>query len=166
MSWEANLLQQRCQCVDVVLLVEVRVRLLCWVLRTTEQVEVRHIGGEATDRRTIAGALENGGEHLSGGLDVSGPTKPTRVTSVEVEPDVILLQFANGVGYEFLAKRRKKKRGQRGKGADLVRALSICALCDAQVGDEIGETVGFNDEDNADVGVFWKIKLLINETDI
>lgn len=51
---------------------------------------------------TGACTLEDLGEELSGRRDVRGPSEPSGVAGIEVQPDVVLLELRDCVRHEFL----------------------------------------------------------------
>jgi len=100
-----------------------------------ESVVVGNVGGKTLDT-IVRDALVDVGEHRRCGIDVCGPSEPSSVTSIEVEPDVALLDGAEDV-----------------LGALLVSGLSNDAVVVAHVGDHVGEGIGLNDSDDTDIGV-------------
>lgn len=93
-------------------------------------------GGETTDTVGSTGTREEVTEELSSRGDVSGPSEPSSVTGVEVEVDVGLAEFLDGVD-----------------GHALVDILGSGAARVAQVGDQVGKRIGLDDSDDTDLGV-------------
>lgn len=80
------------------------------------------------------------------------------MSGVKIEPDVVLLELADCVGYELLKTVRLMRSINSCELLMLshnVGALRIGALCDTQVRHEVGETIWFDDEDNTNIRVFW-----------
>ena len=73
--------------------------------RCGERVVVGDVGREPADERGRVRGLVHLREERRRGLDVGGPAEPAGVSGVEVEPDVALLQGADGVGDELLERR-------------------------------------------------------------
>jgi hypothetical protein len=110
------------------------------MLGTIQHIQIKWsalTGSETTDTVSTTSRLEEVTEELSGRGDVSGPSEPASVTSIEVEVEVRLVEFLDSVD-----------------GGALVHVLGSCAARIAQVGDQVGERVGLHNSDDTDLRVF------------
>lgn len=146
--------------VDVVDLVVVRVALGAGVGGgSAERIVVGDVGGEAADERGGAGVLEDGGEHLGGGAQVGGPAEPASMASIEVHVHADGRELLDGVVDAGLCKDVNVSfpLGKEECDAYQVGGLSVGALLDVQVGDEVSQGVGLDDGNDADIGEFCDI---------
>lgn len=99
-------------------------------------VPTSDVGGEASElgRRASVGVCLC--ELLSTGLEVLVPPEPATVTGIEVHDNVGQVQLLNGVG-----------------GALMVAIGGVLAALQVDVGDEVGQRIGLNDESEGLVGV-------------
>lgn len=95
----------------------------------------RLTGSETADELRGVRALEHLREELRSGVDVGGPAEPASVSGIHVHVHADGGELVEGVG-----------------DARLVGGLSVRALLDVQVRDEVRERVGLDDSDDADVG--------------
>jgi hypothetical protein len=117
--------------------------------RPTKRIIVRDVGCQTTDFCTGACSLEDLTEQLSGGGDVGGPSKPSCVSSIEVQPNVRLLKLGNSVRNEgFIS---------------ILRVGAFFIVAD--IGDQVGKPVRFDNEDNANGGIHYgsPLALWLNE---
>ena len=104
--------------------------------RDAPGVVVGNVSGQATDGGGLAGILVDVGEEVSSGLDVGGPAEPASVASVEVHSDVGQVELLEGVDSQLL-----------------VGGGRAAALLDAHVGHHVGQGIGLNDQEHADIRV-------------
>jgi len=128
--------EERAEGLDVALLVKGGVgRGVRGGRRQTPGVIVGNVGGKATDRSRRASILVNLGEEVGSRPNVGGPSEPTGVAGIHVHGNM-----------------RKVELLERVDGQLLVGAGGALALGHVHVGNHIGERIGLNDEDGANIG--------------
>ena len=134
---EATSGEQRAQGLDVVLLVVVAVALGVRRGRgDAPGVVVGNVGSQTTDGGGLAGTRVDAGIQVGCGLNVGGPAEPAGMASIEVHAHVGEVELLQGID-----------------GQLLVGGGRSAALRNVHVGDHVGEGVGLDDQDGADVGV-------------
>jgi len=116
-----------------------------------ERVVVCNVGGQATDETGRSSALVQRTEELSGGRQVGGPSQPSSVSGVKVGVDVAeLVQLLDCVC-----------------DAGKIGGLSVGTFCYAQVGDQVGKTVGFDDGNHTNIREFLDLShKLVNVVEV
>lgn len=119
--------EQRAQGIDIPLLIAVRIALRVARARPDGPgIVIRDVTRQSANGGGGPGVLVDAGVQVRGGLEVGLPAEPAGVAHVDVHGDVGEVEFLQGVGDAFPV-------GGGGVGAFL----------DAEVGDEVGEAVGF-----------------------
>lgn len=125
MSWVSSRGEKRCQGVDVLLLIAVRVaRGVRGAGSDTPGVVVGNVGSKTSDGGGAASSLVDLSEKGGGRADVGRPSQPSGVTGVEIHGYVWKVQGADGILDTLL-----------------VGSLGIGTLGDAQVGDQVGQGI-------------------------
>jgi hypothetical protein len=103
--------------------------------RSAQSVIVGDVGSQAANERRGRGVLVELREEGGRGLEVGRPAKPASMSSVEVHVDTDGVELLDSI-------RNGLKVGRLGIGAFL----------NAQVGDQVGERVGLDDSNDANIG--------------
>lgn len=137
------ILQKGCNCVDVAVLIAVgiagRVRRAG---AYAEGIVVGDVGREAAQRGGSAGVLVYSGEELGGRADVGGPSKPAGV-SCECEQEVGRILGGMHTGIDIHGDIGQVQLDERIIDTLQIGALGVGAFGHVQVGDQIGQAVGF-----------------------
>jgi len=136
-SGEASLGQKRSEVSNVGLFVARWVSLgVRWAGGDGPGVVVGNVGGETTDLGWRSSSLDDFGEISGSWSNVGCPSEPSGVSGIEVHGNVWQVESGNGI-----------------LDAGFISSLSVCALCNVQVGDHVGQTIWLNDESNWDIWV-------------
>lgn len=99
-------------------------------------IVVSHVGGKTTDCVGAACVLVHASEELSSRGQVGLPAEPASMSSVQVHSDVGEVELREGI-----------------VGAFQIRGLGVAALGNVEVGDQVGQRVRLDNEDDAEVAV-------------
>jgi len=102
----------------------------------TESIVVGDVGGKTAEECRGTSVLVDVGEELSSRSQVGGPTQPAGVTSIDVHVDTEGVEGLESVDDTLL-----------------VGALGARAFSDVHVGNHVGEGIGLDDSNNADIRV-------------
>lgn len=99
-------------------------------------VPASDVGGDTTELRGRASSLVDGGELLGAGGEVGVPAEPTAVAGINVHDHVGKVELLESVGNTLA-----------------VALGAVLAGLEVDVGDQVGERVGLDDEREGRVGV-------------